>query len=117
MYTLYLQCFVFACFLFLQVLFSVISLVDCSTLIFSVNLIKKNFVLMNKFHVPVKLSSVQVTQMHCLSSLTVFVLTVVICSCRTPVFTEEVTVGENGEVEVLPPERSFWAKYVSMISI
>ncbi|CAI9759288.1 unnamed protein product [Fraxinus pennsylvanica] len=29
---------------------------------------------------------------------------------RTPVFTEEV-VGENGEGEVPPPERPFWAKY------
>ncbi|KAF8010812.1 hypothetical protein BT93_J1459 [Corymbia citriodora subsp. variegata] len=31
---------------------------------------------------------------------------------RTPVFTEEITLGENGEAEVVkPPERSFWAKY------
>ncbi|PKI45101.1 hypothetical protein CRG98_034485 [Punica granatum] len=31
---------------------------------------------------------------------------------RTPIFTEEITVGENGEVGVAPPpERSFWAKY------
>lgn len=31
---------------------------------------------------------------------------------RTPVFAEEVLIGENGEVEVVkPPERSFWAKY------
>ncbi|CAA2958160.1 ER membrane complex subunit 10 [Olea europaea subsp. europaea] len=29
---------------------------------------------------------------------------------RTPVFTEEV-IGENGEGEVPPPDRSFWAKY------
>ncbi|XP_071920969.1 uncharacterized protein [Coffea arabica] len=31
---------------------------------------------------------------------------------RTPVFSEETAVGENGEGEgVAPPERSFWAKY------
>ncbi|KAK4745732.1 hypothetical protein SAY87_012044 [Trapa incisa] len=30
---------------------------------------------------------------------------------RTPVFTEEITVGENGEIQVPPPEKSFWAKY------
>lgn len=31
---------------------------------------------------------------------------------RTPVFSEETAVGENGEAEgVAPPEKSFWAKY------
>ncbi|KAL3725640.1 hypothetical protein ACJRO7_030641 [Eucalyptus globulus] len=31
---------------------------------------------------------------------------------RTPVFAEEISLGENGEAEVVkPPEKSFWAKY------
>ncbi|KAK3415855.1 hypothetical protein EUGRSUZ_H01411, partial [Eucalyptus grandis] len=30
----------------------------------------------------------------------------------TPVFAEEISLGENGEAEVVkPPEKSFWAKY------
>lgn len=35
---------------------------------------------------------------------------------RTPAFAEEILGGENGEGEaVMPPERSFWAKYVSIL--
>ncbi|KAK4795523.1 hypothetical protein SAY86_027849 [Trapa natans] len=30
---------------------------------------------------------------------------------RTPVFTEEITVEDDGEIRVTPPEKSFWAKY------
>ena len=34
--------------------------------------------------------------------------------CRAPLLTEA-AVGENGEGEIVqPPERSFWAKYVSI---
>jgi hypothetical protein len=34
---------------------------------------------------------------------------------RTPIFTEEVLGGEGIEGELIkPPERSFWAKYVSI---
>lgn len=34
-------------------------------------------------------------------------------SCRAPVFSEDI-LGETAEGEVVPPpERSFWAKYVS----
>lgn len=33
---------------------------------------------------------------------------------RTPVFADDILVGEAGEGEdVKPPEKSFWAKYVS----
>lgn len=35
--------------------------------------------------------------------------------CRAPIFAEEILGGESVECEVLPPpERSFWAKYVSI---
>lgn len=37
---------------------------------------------------------------------------------RTPIFTEEALIGDHGEAEVVkPPERSFWAKYVSVFAI
>lgn len=36
------------------------------------------------------------------------------CYSRAPIFTEDILGGEGGEGEaVQPPERSFWAKYVS----
>lgn len=40
--------------------------------------------------------------------------TITICFPRAPVFAEDIVGGEDGEGEVVkPPERSFWAKYVS----
>lgn len=37
--------------------------------------------------------------------------------CRTPIFAEDLP-GEQGEgVDVPPPERSFWAKYVSILLV
>lgn len=40
----------------------------------------------------------------------------VINACRTPAFAEELVVGDGDEA-LKPPEKSFWAKYVSIIII
>lgn len=41
------------------------------------------------------------------------------CFPRAPVFAEEMLTAENleGEVVLPPPERSFWAKYVSTLRV
>jgi hypothetical protein len=53
----------------------------------------------------------------CPLSQNVVVIISVYTFCRTPIFAEDLP-GEQGEgVDVPPPERSFWAKYVSILLV
>jgi hypothetical protein len=43
-----------------------------------------------------------------------FQILTIFCACRTPSFADQLIEADNGLGEVMkPPEKSFWAKYVS----
>jgi hypothetical protein len=57
------------------------------------------------------------SQSYLLSNGTLFQVLTKLCTCRTPSFVEQLIETESGLGEVMkPPEKSFWAKYVSTVT-